>query len=126
MSTVTVSGVAAWNGCTSLITMISATSVRCAIAEAAMSVRMIRRGSIASCSVAAVVLAYRNHPSIPFRREAEIGQPALGTGERGDQAHLLGGQFEVEYLDIFREPLDARGARDGRHVLLHQPAQADL
>src|SRR5262245_59097173 len=91
-----------------------------------MSVRMIRRGSIAWSSVAAVVLAYWNGPSIPFRREAEIGQPALRMGTRGNLAHFVWREFEIEYLDVLRQPLDARGARDRRDALLHKPAQADL
>src|SRR5262249_11760187 len=91
-----------------------------------MSVRMIRRRSMAQLRLSPMVLAYPIGPSIQFRRETEIGQPALGMGERGDPVHLLVRQFEIEDFDILREPLDARRTRDGGDVLLYEPAQADL
>src|SRR5258708_26872146 len=68
----------------------------------------------------------RRVPSIPFRRKAEIGETALRAAEREDLAHLFFGQYEIEDIDIFRQPFDARGARDRADILLHQPAQANL
>src|SRR5690348_15193825 len=106
--------------------MISATSVRCAIADAAMSVRMIFRSSIARSWVAVLLLAYPSSPSIPFRREAEIGQAPPGTCQRGDCRHFVLRELEIEDLDVFRQAFDTRGSGNGRHILLHQPAQADL
>src|SRR6478735_174865 len=106
--------------------MISTTSVRCAMADAAMSVRMIFRRSIARSWVADLLLAYSRPPSIPFRREAKIGQAALGAGERGNLGHLGIRELEIEDLDIFRQTLDTRRSGNRGHVLLHQPAQADL
>ena len=64
--------------------------------------------------------------SIPFRRETEIGETPLGAAHGKNLPHLVVGQLEIENLDIFRQPLDPRGARDRGDVLLHQPAQADL
>src|SRR3979411_983641 len=64
--------------------------------------------------------------SIPFRRETEIGQPAPGASHSENLAHLLIREGEVEDVDIFRQPLDLRGPRYRRNILLHQPAQADL
>src|SRR6478735_3220588 len=106
--------------------MISATSVRCATADAAMSVRMIFRSSIDRSWVATPVLAYSGPLSIPFWREAEIGQAALGICQRGDLGHLVVRELEIENIDVFRQTFDARGARDRSDILLHQPAQADL
>ena len=64
--------------------------------------------------------------SIPFRRETEIGEPALGASHLGDLVHLVVGQREVEDIDIFRQPFDPRRPRYRRNILLHQPAQANL
>src|SRR5258708_12219803 len=64
--------------------------------------------------------------SIPFRRETEIGEPALGASHLGDALHLLAGKRKIEDVDVFRQPLDLRGPRDRADTLLHQPAQADL
>ena len=44
--------------------------------------------------------------SIPFRRKTEIGKPALGASHLGDLVHFVGGQREVEDVDIFRQPFD--------------------
>src|SRR4051812_2790595 len=91
-----------------------------------MSVRMIFRSSIDRSWVAALLLAYRNSPSIPFWREAEIGQAALGARQRGDLRHLVVRELEIEDLDVFRQALDAGGPRDRSNILLHEPAQTDL
>lgn len=74
-----------------------------------------------AATIAAIAAA-----SIPFRRETEIGEPALGAAQPGDLVHLVVGQFKVEDLDIFRQPLDLRGPRDRGYILLYQPAQANL
>src|ERR1700736_97169 len=65
-------------------------------------------------------------PSIPFRRETEIGEPALGAAHLRYRHHLVVRQREVEDLDIFRQPLDLRGPRDRADILLYQPAQTNL
>src|ERR1700726_2113901 len=64
--------------------------------------------------------------SIPFRRETEIGEPALGVPHPGDLMHLLVRQREVEDVDIFGQPFDPRSSRYRRNVLLDQPTQANL
>src|ERR1700761_2728761 len=68
----------------------------------------------------------RAQASIPFRRKTKIGQASPGMGETGDLVHLVGGQLEIEDVEIFGETLDARGTRNHASVLLHQPAQANL
>src|ERR1700739_4971858 len=95
-----------------------------------MSGRMNCRTSIAAdrCSrpSPSISIQARAGASIPFRRKTEIGQTSSGMRETGDLAHLTPGKLEIEDFDIFRQPLDARGTRDGGDVLLHQPAQANL
>ena len=44
----------------------------------------------------------RRRASIPFRRETEIGEPALAAAHLGYQDHLVVGQREVKNVDIFR------------------------
>jgi hypothetical protein len=38
--------------------------------------------------------------SIPFRRKTEIGEPAPGASHLEDLVHFVGGQREVENVDI--------------------------
>src|SRR5438105_12820038 len=64
--------------------------------------------------------------SIPFRRETEIGEPAVASRHRRYFGHLGLRKLEVEDLDVLRQPFQPRGSRDRRYLLLHQPAQADL
>src|ERR1700722_4806240 len=73
-----------------------------------------------------VSTSLENALSIPFRPEAEIGEPALGASHPGDLMHLLVRQREVEDVNIFRQPFDPRGSRYCRNPLLHKPAQANL
>src|SRR5258708_2707111 len=77
-------------------------------------------------AAASILELMRPCASIPFRRETEIGEPALGACHSKNLPHLLVGQCEVENVDVFRQPFDFRGSRYCRNVLLHQPAQADL
>src|SRR6516164_10110198 len=64
--------------------------------------------------------------SIPFRAKGKIRQPAACGSQLKDFGHFAVGQFEIENVDVLREPFDARGARDRGHVLLHEPAQTNL
>src|ERR1035437_1137323 len=138
------------NGCTSAKTRTIVRADRWPIADASMPERMNRRGSTV------LNQRFRSRPglqhsgqrrravhffclpsrfsidgggrsaSIPFRRETEIGQPALGASHLGYLVHLVGRQREVEDVDIFRQPFDPRRPRYRGNVLLHQPAQANL
>ena len=64
---------------------------------------------------------------IPFERGINpVAETAVGAGEGVDAVHLLGGELEVEDVEVFRGAGFLRRARDGDDVLLDQPAQGDL
>ncbi len=63
---------------------------------------------------------------IPLRREGRADEAAARAAEREDLLHLIVRQFEIEDRHVLAEAFDARGARDRRHALLHQPAQRHL
>ena len=56
--------------------------------------------------------------SVPFRRKPEIDDATLTGPHRKDFGHLVVRQFEIEYVDILREALDFRRARNRDDVLL--------
>ena len=50
-----------------------------------------------------------------------------GAGvEGGDPGHLIGGELEVEDIDVLAHPLGADGLGDDHDVALDEPAQDDL
>src|ERR1700733_14116857 len=150
MSTAIISVVTEPNGCTSAKIRTTVKTDRWATADAAMPEPMNRRSSTVpdrrfdvapGCQHSgqrAARFAFLGRgadfdrqdggrsASIPFRRETEIGEPALGASHLGYLAHLVVGQREVKDVDVFRQPFDPRRPRYRGDILLHQPAQTDL
>jgi hypothetical protein len=99
------------NGCTSAKIRTIVRTDRWPIADAAMPERMNRLGSTVlnqcfSKSPPTASIAASAATSIPFRRKTEIGEPAPGASHLEDLVHFVGGQREVEDIDIFRQPFD--------------------
>jgi transposase len=68
---------------------------------------------------------------IPLRRPGSVDHASVGPRERADRGDLRIRQFEIENLEILRQPLHPARARDNddardNDALLHQIAQADL
>src|SRR5205807_3812203 len=128
ISTAIGSAVTTPKGCTSVNRNTSASTDRWAIADAVMSVRMNRRSSIfMMLRLIAVQLSRLGAiASIPFRRETKIGQPGLGAPHPRYLVDLGIRQFEIEDINVLRQPFELRGARDRSYILLDEPAKADL
>lgn len=55
-----------------------------------------------------------------------IEEGALAGVERGDRGHVVGGEIEVEDVEVLGDPFLAHGLGDRDHAALREPAQDHL
>src|SRR5581483_8628123 len=123
------------NGCTSLNSTTSPSRRPCASTEAVMPGCISCRSCMVSDRIdhcdenatkSVAMIQATAAASIPFGRKSKVGQTSFRIMQREDLGHFLVGQLEIENVDVLREPLELGGARDGRDVLLDEPAETDL